>query len=60
VFGQLKKGCIRVRPEMAQDIVVNSQRPQGEGVRLKTLRYGYNKGKNQGGNPKSQDVLLKA
>jgi len=45
---------------MAQDIVVNSQRPQGEGVRLKTLRYGYNKGKNQGSNPKSQDVLLKA
>ena len=37
VAGRLKKRCIRVRLEMAQGMAVNSQRPRGEGVRVKNF-----------------------
>ena len=60
VAGQLKKGCIRVRPEMAQGMVLDNHSSREEVARVKTSRYSYNQGKNQGINLKSQGVLLKA
>jgi len=37
VAGRLKKRCIRVRLEMAHGMAVNSQRPRGEGARVKNF-----------------------
>ena len=45
---------------MAQAITVNQSKAPGEGQELKASRYSYNQEKNQGGNLKSQGVLLKA
>ena len=47
VAGRLKNGCIRVRPEMAQDMAINSHMPRVEGPRvLRASRCGYNQEKN--------------
>ena len=47
-----EKRCIRARPKMAQAMVVNQPKDPGRGD--------YNQEKNQGINPRSQVVLLKA
>ena len=51
IAGRLKKGCIWTRPEMAQSMAVNNQRPHVEGARVKTSWYSYNQGKSQDSNP---------
>ena len=45
---------------MPQAMAVINQGPREEGQELKVSKYGYNQLKNQGINPKSQCVLLKA
>ena len=42
VAGRLKKGCIRVRPEMAQVMAMNPPKTPRRGARLKASRHGYN------------------
>jgi len=56
-----EKGCIRVRPEMAQVIAVNQPKALGRGGKSQRI-HGMvtSKKKNQGSNLKSQGVLLKA
>jgi len=44
---------------MAQGMTVNKQGPEEREKELKTSRYDYNQGKNQGSNSKSQGVSLK-
>ena len=44
---------------MAKAIAVNQPKAPEEEQELKTSRYGYNQGKNQASNPKSQCILLK-
>jgi len=44
---------------MAQAMAVNQPKAPGRGQELKASRHGYNQGKNQYINPKSQVVLLK-
>ena len=46
VAGRLKKGCIRVRPKMAQGMAVNLPKAPWRGARLKASRHAYNQGKN--------------
>ena len=37
-----KKGCIRLKPELAQAMAVNQPKAPGRGQELKVSRYGYN------------------
>ena len=59
-----RKGAIGQGP-MAQAMAINPPKapaakgPRERGQELKVSRYGYNQGKNQDSNLKSQDVLLK-
>ena len=55
-----EKRCTQARPEIAQELAVNQPKTPGEGKELKASWYGYNQGKNQGINLKSQVILLKA